>query len=220
MIHGRLGQKHLTLDKQVAMIEGHGQQVVVFPVLQCPCLREERQFNPLCPACRGAGTLYPTVLAYATRMLLHRESSARDYLEPGTWYPGTIRASILPGILLAERDKVRMLAIRATYNDEVLVRGLDDRLRFSAGVVLRAVSDLTTVYTQGLDYRLDPPQTIAWLAGGQGPALGAQYSVRYEAYVEYLVSADLPRLRVEHDVPQSQEVVLMRLDVLSDEPAP
>jgi hypothetical protein len=214
---GRLGRKHFRLENQRAMIEGHGTQVVVFPVLQCPCLLDDRQFSPICPTCHGSGRYYPEGGAYSTVLLLHQEDSQRTFEDPGTWTSGTIRASVLPGIRLCERDKVRLLDITDSYADEVLTRGVDDTVRFTAGVTLRLVADRGTVYRQGIDYHLAPPATIAWLPTGQAPAFLGQYSVKYEALPEYLVVNDSPRLRVEYHVPQSQEVVLCRLDKLRED---
>lgn len=211
---GKLGKKHLTLDKQRAMIEGHGTQVVVFPVLQCPCLLDDRQFSPTCTTCHGTGRFYPPATAFSTMLLLHQEDSRRTFEDAGTWTSGTIRASVLPGMRLCERDKVRLLDITDTFADEVLTQGVDDRLRFSAGVVLRMVADRDRVYREGVDYALTPPSTVAWLPGGQAPAFFSQYSVKYDALPEYLVVNDTPRLRVEYHVPQSQEVLLCRLDRL------
>lgn len=216
MLHtGRIGQYHFTLAKQVAMIEGHGTQVVVFPVLQCPCLRAERQFDPLCTSCHGTGRYYPAGRAYPTLLLLHQEDSSREFHDPGTWMAGTMRASVLPGIRLCERDKVQWVDIRDTANDEVLVRGLDDTVRHTAGVSIELVADRQTIYRAGQDYQFSSPNVIHWLPGGQQPPPGTQYSVRYSYFTEYLVVNDTPRLRVEHRLPQSQEVLLMRLDRIS-----
>jgi len=214
---GRLGRKHFTLEKQVQMIEGHGQQVLVMPCMQCPCLLDDRQFNPVCPSCHGTGRFYPPGQHYATMLLLVQEVSKRTFNDPGTWTSGTIQASVLPGIRLCERDKVQIVDIKDTFADEVLTRGIDDATRFDAGVVLELVADRSTVYVPGRDYQLTPPNIVAWLPGGQMPAFGEQYSVKYSAYPLYLVVNDSPRLRVEHRTPQSQEVVLCRLDRLSED---
>jgi len=217
MIHSRLGLTHFHLDKQVTHIQSHGQQVVVFPVLQCPCLLDDRQFNPVCATCHGTGRYYPPGQQYATWLLLVTETSKRTFNEPGTWTDGTILASVLPGVRLCERDKVRLVDITDTYNDETLVQGLDDTVRFTAGVALLLVADRMQVYRPGLDYALSPPATVAWLAGGQSPGFGMPYAVRYAAQPEYLVVNDSPRLRVENRIPQAQEVILQRLDRLSED---
>jgi hypothetical protein len=130
--------------------------------------------------------------------------------------PGTIQATILPGVRLCERDKVRRLDIAETFTDEVLTRGLDDTVRFPSGVTLDLVADRTQVYQPGTDYVLTPPGTVTWVAGGRQPDFLQQYSVKYSAHPEYLCTPDNPRSRVEHHVAQSQVVLLTRLDYLQE----
>ena len=213
---GLLGRKHFILDKQRAFIQGHGEAVVVFPVMQCPCLLDDKQFSPTCQSCHGTGRFYPPNTAYSTMLLMVREASRRTFNDPGTWIPGTIQASILPDVRLCDRDKVRRLDITETFTDEVLTRGLDETLRFSSGVVLDLVADRDHVYQPGRDYILTPPSTVTWVAGGQSPAFMQQYSVKYSAHPDYLVSPDNPRSRVEHRTPQSQVVLLTRLDYVAE----
>jgi hypothetical protein len=215
---GRLGHRRFNLQKQTDMIQRHGVACAVFPCVQCPCLTAEQQFDPLCPACKGTGRFYPPHTQFATTLLLTNETSKRTYEEPGTWTAGTIRASVLPGVRLGERDKVRLVDIRDTFGDEVLTKGIDDEVRFTAGVRLLLVVDRETTYRPGQDYTLTFPNLITWVPGGNAPAFGAQYSCKYEAQPEFLVVNDSPRLRVEHRVPQSQEVLLLRLDKIGDVP--
>jgi hypothetical protein len=213
---GRLGTTHLHPELQTAMIQGHGVQVFVQPVVQCPCLTADRQFDPLCPTCHGTGRFYPSGFAYATTLLLTYEASARRYEEAGTWIPGTIHASVLPGLRLAERDKVVVVDFRDTINDEVLIRGVDDTLRFAYGVSLTLVADRDTIYQAGRDYVLTPPNHVTWVPGGLAPPFLGQYACRYDCQVSYLVVTDSPRLRYEHRQGQSQEVLLMRLDHVAE----
>jgi hypothetical protein len=213
MRHGsRIGTMHFSHVREEAFIRGHGQHVAVFPCLNCPCLLEEEQFDPLCPTCHGTGRFYPPGLSFGTVMLLTDESSKRVFLDPGSWIPGSILATVLREVIVADRDKVRLLDVRDTVNDEVLIRGLDDEVRHDAGVVLELVADRDRIYRAGTDYVLIPPNVVSWLPGGYVPAVGEQYSVRYSFLPEFLVVGDTPRLRVEHSVKQASEVMLLRLD--------
>ena len=213
---GLLGTTHFRLEKQRAFIQGHGEQCLVFPVVQCSCLLADHQFDPNCYACHGTGRFYPPNTAYSTILLMVREASRRTFNDPGTWIPGTIQASILPGVRLCDRDKIRRLDITETFTDEVLTRGLDETLRFPSGVTLDLVADRDRVYQPGRDYILTPPNTVTWVAGGQSPAFMQQYSVKYSAQPDYLCTPDNPRSRVEHRTPQSQVVLLTRLDYLAE----
>ena len=214
---GKIGSKHFRLDRQRALITGHGQLVAVFPVLTCACLLDDRQHDPTCLTCHGTGRHYPAAAVYSTTLLLHQEDSKRTFEEAGTWTHGTIRASVLPDVRLCERDKVQLVDIRDTFADEVLTRGIDDRVRFSAGVLLELIADRERVYRPGVDYVLTSPNIVTWLPGGDAPAFMAQYSCKYQAYPLFLVVNDTPRLRVEYRIPQAQEIILCRLDRLSEE---
>jgi hypothetical protein len=214
---GMLGTTHFHLDRHRAFIRGHGQQAVISPVLQCPCLLDDHQFNPVCPTCHGTGRFYPD-LTFVTTFLGVREASERTYNEAGTWTGGgELQVTLLPSIRLYERDKVRLVAIKEVFADEVLVHGLDDTVRFRYGVEVYVVADRSTVYRQQVDYVLTLPATITWLAGGRSPGLGQQYAIRYAAFPEYLVVPSTPRLRVEHNIQQSQVVLIQRVDKVSEE---
>lgn len=146
---GKLGQRHFTLAKHTAFIAGHGAQCVVVPTLTCPCLTVERQFDPLCTACRGTGRFPQDAAQYVTTLLLTSEDSRKGYHEPGSWVEGTIQATTLPDVRLGDRDLVRLVDLTDTFSDEVLQRGVRDTVRFRAGVVLRRVADLTQAYIDG-----------------------------------------------------------------------
>lgn len=209
---GLIGSTHFRLDRHRAFIEGHGEQALIFPVLTCPCLLDDRQHDPNCPTCKGTGRFYPPGRAYATMLLMVREMSKRTFNDPGTWMPGTIQATLLPGVRLADRDKVRRLDITETFSDEVLTRGVDDTVRFPSGVVLDVVADRDRIYLPALDYTLVGPGTVSWVPGGQAPPFLGQYAVKYHANPEYLCSPESPRSRVEQRVAGSQWVSLTRLD--------
>jgi hypothetical protein len=211
---GRLGQRHFNLDKQHALIGGHGVTCVVIPTLACPCVRAEGQFDPNDAHCRGTGRWPQPSLQYIVTLGLIAESSKRDYHEAGSWIEGSILCLVPPDVMLADRDLVRMLDTKDVFDDEVLQRGVHDAVRFIEGVSLLMVADFDGVYRPGIDYVLTPPNVVTWLPGGQSPGAGKRFSVRYEAYAEYLSFLDSPRLRVEGHVAQSQEVRLLRLDKL------
>ena len=215
---GGLGRRHLDVQKQVAMIEGHGTAVYVMPKLQCPCLLEEGQPDPLCPICQGTGRMYVQANAFATTMLLTHESAEHSLQEVGFWTSGMVRASILPGIELGYEDYVRQVDLRATFNNEVLTKDLDDTLLFRYGIQIDTIADRETLYQAGLDYVLTSPNGITWVAGGRAPAMHAQYAVRYRAYPEYLVAAETPRLRIEGRRAQSRVVTLKLLEKTSKVP--
>jgi hypothetical protein len=213
---GRLGSTHFSLAKHTHFIQSHGTQAAIFPCEPCSCQSPTRHADPNCFACGGTGRSYPPSLHFGTHVLTTREQATHALEETGLLMTGTMRATILPGVHLAMHDMVRLVDMVDTFNDEVLTRGLDDTVRFSGSVRLERVADRRTLYTQGRDYVLTPPATIAWVAGGLAPADGALYSVRYTANPDFLVVPDDPRIRVEARIAQSQVVTLRRLDKLTD----
>ena len=215
-LRGRLGRRHFDTQKQIDMIQGHGTMVSVFPCVPCPCLLEEGHYDPNCIACGGNGRLYPPDRHYVTTMALVQESTQLLYLGTGTWGSGIVHASILPDIDLAENDQVRCLDKKTVFR-EVLQKDVRDTLRFVSGIEIVFIVDRTTTYFPDRDYVLTAPNLITWVPGGHAPLFSQHYSVRYQAYPDYLVSGDDPRWRVEGRRPQSSEVILMRLDMIAHE---
>jgi hypothetical protein len=215
---GGFGIRHFTLAKHVAFIQSHGAAVWVSPHLNCPCVLDSGQPAPLCPSCDGSGRLYPSSLAYASVMLLTQDSPIHTLQETGFWTAGTIRATLLPGVELAYQDYVRQVDVKTTFSDELLTKGLDDTLSFRYGVEVLVVADRSRIYRPNVDYTFAPPQSIAWVPGGQAPALGERYSVRYRAFPEYLISPETPGLRIEARRAMSRVVTLQLLEKLSAVP--
>lgn len=214
---GRLGQRHFNVDKQRALISGHGQTCLVIPGVKCPCVLQEYLFDPLCPQCQGNGRFPQPHLQYTTTLALIMDTGKQDYQEQGTWVEGQIQCLTPPEITLALWDLVTLLDIRDTFADEVLQYTVKDRVRFSQGVQIELVVDRVRTYLDGVDYVFTPPHTLTWLPGGTSPAPGAWYSVRYSAHPTYCVFMDNERLRVENHTLQSQEVILKRLDRIRPE---
>lgn len=209
---GRLGKRHFTVQKQRDMIAGHGANVLVIPTVTCPCLTMEQLFDPLCPECQGTGRFPQPALQYTTVLALIQDTGKQDYHEAGSWTEGQILCLTPPEISLALWDTVTMLDVRDTFSDEVLQRGVKDRVRFSQGVEVELVLDRTQPYLLGTDYVLTPPNVITWQPTGSSPATGTYYSIRYSAFPTYAVFQDNERLRVENRTRQAQEVILKRLD--------
>ena len=208
------GSMHFNLTKQHQFIRGHGALCQVTPSLTCPCLNTEVQFDPLCPVCRGTGNFPQEDLAYQTTLLLTQYVAKNDYHAAGSWVEGGIQATVLPGIQLAQSTCVRVLDMHVPFTDEVLVRGRLDSVRFQGNVHVSRVRDRDRLYADGTDYTVTPPATITWLVG-EGPPVGAPYSVSYTAQPEYLVFLLEPRARVEFRRNYAQVVQLVRLDRLS-----
>src|SRR5215467_5732732 len=215
MLHTRrLGRAHFSLEAHAAAIQSHGTQVAIFPCLTCPCLTDERHFDPNCQSCHGTGRFYPPGQGKDAMLRVQRESSGLTMQEPGGWLPGVIYATLLPEVRLSKNDLIRFVTIKDVFADEILTRGLDDSVRFAAGVELDLVADRQTVYRTKSDYVLEPPNTIVWVEGGHAPPFMSQYSVRYQAHPDYLMLDDTPRNRSEDNRQQVGEVKLLRLNIV------
>ena len=219
MLRGRFrSQLHFSPDRQADFIQRHGSWVSVWPCLNCPCLGDHGQPDPLCPVCKDTGRFYPVDAHYTMPLLPYHEASKPTDNEAGWWTQGVLYATLLPGTSLARNDKIIYVDVKDTYSDEVLIRGFDDTLRFTHGVELELVATREMTYRAGQDYRLQSPNTIQWVPGGNAPAFNKKYSCRYRANPEYLMWGDSPRLRVEHRRGQAPEVMLMRADKIGDVP--
>lgn len=211
---GRLGQRHFSVKKQRDMIAGHGATCLIIPTVSCPCLLKENLTDPLCANCLGSGRYpQPQLQQITTLALLQDKAKDNDY-EAGTWTSGDVICLVPPEISLSQDDTVTVLDIRDTFNEEILQRGIQDKVRFQQGVVLELVLDELTVYRPTLDYILTPPATVAWVLGGNAPPTLGRYTVRYSAHPTYAVNVDNPGLRLENHTEQAQKVLLKRLDRL------
>jgi hypothetical protein len=206
---------HFDLQKQIDAIHKHGVAVWVSPHLTCSCLTESGQPALLCDGCGGTGRLYPPTLAYASTMLFQRDLPVHTLQETGFWTEGSVRATMLPGVVLGSQDYVRQLDVKNVFSNEVLIDGLDDTLTFRYGVEVEAVADRHRVYRAGGDYTV-AGHTIVWTSGGMRPGLGEKYTSRYRAYPEYLVAPPSPGVRIEHGIAQSRVVILHLLEKLTE----
>lgn len=123
-------------------------------------------------------------------MGLKREQEHSDY----GWIPaGTLTLTADPDVMwILPFDKVS-LRNRVTVARAILQRGgtasstvAPDTIPHLDVTRVRLVSDNDVAYCMGADYTFNATtRVISWTAGGNAPAIGANYAIEYEHHEEY-----------------------------------
>jgi len=126
-------------------------------------------------------------------------SSPEDYEKFGRWIPGTGKATTQSRNRLSWRDV--FVARDVTQNHTQLltadgtavipITGLRSTNGLNTAVASVAIlRSLTTNYTEGADFRINPSGTIGWL-GGAEPDVGTRLTIHYGFYPRW-VAMDSP----------------------------
>lgn len=195
----------------------HGEFVTVLPALPCSCRADETPDehapDPMCRICHGTGRAYgqsQRVKGVVTGLTPQNKSL-------------TIAGLVLPADLIFTPDPQPTLAVHdydvirlgyaLPHEGDVLLRGVRDELDYLPGRVWSvvhhdAMQGTATSYTPDVDFTLDG-RTLTWLAG-HGPAPGMAYSVRYDAYFDWVVYPGLTLRRVKRGTSLGQAVLLRK----------
>ncbi len=191
--------------------------------------------TPFCPRCGGTGWLYrsPTlVLGIATNVRYQK-----NLVESGFVTPGDMTFSPLPGASsghscgsegggerrIGAFDRLTATWAQPVDDGHVLVRGSgskaraegiitylednEDRLWYEPAGSIWCEDEFGTVYTEDADFEMGPGKVIRWI--GQGPRVGARYSIKYNAYFDW-VAFQPPSDRVDRDGRLMGDLVYLR----------
>jgi len=216
----------LNFEAMEGMIGNRGGDVVHEKSLKCPCVQVDTSTgavghsDPNCEECRGRGYTFhdPTIISG----LLVGMTTDRFWSQVGWVQPGDVTLSpSLHARRIGDFDKVT-LTVPAPVDSQVITRGTEsvvsprpselqdneDMLYWEAG---RRQADLM-IDEDGNEYRLGEytlrGRRVVW-APGAGPAKGKKYSIRYEAYVEFIAWAT-PMDRWDRSREIGQRVMLRR----------
>lgn len=173
----------------------------------CPCADYETgSADETCSSCFGWGYTYPAdrkIAALKVQWL--GQSSRKEYDRAGVYTPGSVQVTWPSTTVLGHGDIFIHPYEEAVETSERLIRGQVDpdgdtmeRLRFSRVTGVEDVRDSVRAYTAGVDFNLAADgHTFVWIDGGQKPAIGARYSVRYRYRSMYIIGSATPQQR--HD---------------------
>ena len=204
--HDLLLQRQLTAE--------HGEFVQLYQVLVCACKAlscEEGRPDPTCKICAGSGRAYAQPITLKG-IIAGINTQDRALLQAGLAMPAdlTFTPDLTQRIPIHDYDVIT-LAYGEPYEGDALVRGTRDTLTYRPAQIrtIEAHNPQTgarTVYTSG--YTISG-RTITWSAGA-GPALGAAYTVAYNAFYEWVVYPGVTLQRVHRGANLGQRVLLRK----------
>ena len=177
-----------------------------------------------CSTCQGNGFMYRNARCIKG-LLTSINPTNKDLLDAGYSMPGdAILSPSLQAGFLGDFDRVTFSSITVSVDSQVIVRGaatlhdnaaLDtdltpeqDRLWYIPACILWCEDSNGVIYTQGQDYSL-VDKKIIWT---NGPLPGTVYSVKYRAYMEWVVY-NAPLERFDRGRSLAQRVMLRKKHV-------
>lgn len=189
---------------------------------------ESRQ-EPFCPRCGQDGWIYrnPRLVTGIITGIRHQ----RNILDAGLFGPGDATFSPRPSDSSCGEDSVRIGSfdkLTATWPEpvddgQVIVRGAgskartqgidtkletnEDRLWYEPAQAIWCEDEFGNIYKEVSDFELGPGRIIRWI--GNRPHEGSRYSIKYEAYFEW-ISWQPPGERVDRGGKNLGELVYLR----------
>lgn len=199
-------------DLHEGQINNRGSEVIHEIGLRCTCnkedviagmiedgphaLRKRTRFG--CEICGGDGFIYRNpakVIAMFTDI-----SGGKTLAGEGWLYPGDSVMSLKPGYEVSTGDKISYLWAEPVSDGQVVIRGAaqiganssrklnleenEDLLWYHAIHGVYCEDDAGKVYASNVDFLLDGSRVIRWI--GNRPRIKQAYSIKYEAYLEWI----------------------------------
>lgn len=190
-----------------------GEQVRHLVGVRCWCHGADGQPDPNCTAHENGGWLYPTEKTITG--LVTDISQRPELMETGVFMPGDCVFSPLSGDIVSEGDKIIFTWPLPFGQGQAVVRGTGDTddLYYEAVRGMVCIDENRQFYHQNFDYKL-VGKTIVWQwdgkdAASKKPAAGVRYSVKYEAYIEWLAFVP-PVTRISHGQDMGNKVMLRK----------
>lgn len=207
--------KREILDK----IAQAGVEVEYYRAYACACSHPSlRQPRFSCEVCEGIGYAYDNIPEIIRVHMVNRKPK-REFHITGQFDIGTAFATFPDGFIPSEWDKIFVKNELIVINNTILKRGEEEpeghsleRVRFRRIHSIERVSDLNRTYFEGTDFEVINGRTISWKSGGNSPAYGSFYTMRYRVNPEYLIMGYEPISRLPFDVQFPYRAELRRLD--------
>lgn len=190
---------------------------------------KERRREPFCPRCRGDGWLYraPRVIKGITTSIRQQ----RNILDAGVAQPGDMIFSPSlesPDCIQEHRRIGAYDRLTATWEQplddgHVLIRGAatsaenaglithleknEDRLWYEPKDAVWCEDEDGIQYFEGANFVLGPGKIIKWV--GQSPSVGKRFTIKYNAFFEWIVFQP-PQERRDRDNEDLGQLVFLR----------
>lgn len=207
----------INLPKQRELIRRRGDWVVHYLGMKCPCSTngDANRAQVSCPACGGTGWLYREPMEI--RGVIVGIQGQKDLAETGIARPGD--CVFIPDLTArqpGDYDLIKFTWAQGEPWEGELIRrgaGATDELYYEAAEILACVTvdvatGATASYKPDLDFTIDG-RSITWLAGRPQPAAGNLYSVKYNAFFEWVCFVP-PGIRFERGDYLGERVLLRR----------
>lgn len=188
--------------------------------------------EPFCPRCGQEGWLYrdPVLVLGMITGIRHQ----RNILDAGNYMPGDATFSPSPtqsgagcggvgGRRIGAFDRITATWAEPVDDGHVLVRGAgskataigiktsleddEDRIWYEPAKAIWCEDQNGVVYYESSDFVLGPGKIIKWV--GNRPAFGVKYSIKYEAFFEWIVWQP-PGERRDKNADNLGELVMLR----------
>lgn len=190
-----------------------GEQVRHLIGMRCWCHGADGQPDPNCTEHEAGGWVFTsesTITGLVTDI-----SQNMELMETGVFMPGDCIFSPVSEYIVSEGDKIIFTWPLPFGQGDPLKRGDSDsdRLYYEAVSGLACIDEDKVFYRPNIDYRLSG-KNIVWdwsgkPAAGKKPDQGIRYTVKYQAYIEWLAFVP-PVTRISFGVDMGAKVILRK----------
>ena len=213
-----------TFDNHIGLINNRGDTVIHEIGLRCVCNQEDvfsgmithgahtqRKRRVMgCELCSGFGYIYRKPVTLVGIVTGIRETKSQ--MEGGWAVPGDSIISVKMGTEISGGDQITFTWPQPITDGQVLIRGaghmndnssritlleeIEDRLWYNAESAIYCEDEDGIEYHSGSDFTLNGSKIIKWV--GNKPADGKAYTIKYNAYLEWLAFFP-PEVRRDRD---------------------
>ena len=201
------------LPNHVGQINNRGEDLIHEVGLRCTCNVEDTHAGMVehgahvarkrrllgCTVCDGCGYIFRKARKIAAVITGVRQTKSQT--ESGWLLPGDCTMSVKPGVQISGGDLILFTWGEPVPDGQVILRGAgslndnqdrdtgleenEDRLLYNAERSIHCEDEDGNEYVSGSDFILDSSKVIKWQ--GQQPAKHKAYSLKYTAYLEWIV---------------------------------
>jgi hypothetical protein len=194
-----------------------GEEVRHLIGMRCWCHGPDGQPDPNCTQHEAGGWVFTseqTITGLVTDI-----SQNQELMETGVFIPGDCVFSPYSENIVSEGDKIIFTWPLPFGQGDPLVRGTGttDRLYYEGVSGLACIDETKISYLSGIDYRIFG-KNIEWYwtgkpAIGKAPLAGKRYTVKYQAYIEWLAFVP-PVARISKGADMGNKVMLRKKHLL------